>query len=127
MARLEAAGFDAREKLSGLHGFRLCNDRLEDGMTHAHAAAADWLLLASRAETMTERLAAQLEPLSHIAWDTNRPKKFFGRKYLLHASVKLHVRLGSARGDRRVATPPEFVYRHQLAGRPCVAVREDAR
>jgi nitrite reductase/ring-hydroxylating ferredoxin subunit len=77
VARLEAAGFDAREAL--VHGFRLCNDRLEDGMTHAHAAAADWLLLASRAETATERLAAQLEPLSHIAWDTNRPESFFGR------------------------------------------------
>ena len=68
VARLERAGFDAREAL--VHGFRLCNDRLEDGMTHAHAAAADWLLLASHAETPTERLAAQLEPLGHIAWDT---------------------------------------------------------
>lgn len=64
VARLERAGFDAREAL--VHGFRLCNDRLEDGMTHAHAAAADWLLLASHAETPTERLAAQLEPLGHI-------------------------------------------------------------
>ena len=67
VARLERAGFDTREAL--VHGFRLCNDRLEDGMTHAHAAAADWLLLASRAETPSERLAAQLEPLGHIAWD----------------------------------------------------------
>src|SRR5262245_42093843 len=68
VARLEWAGFDAREAL--VHGFRLCADRLEDGMTHAHAAAADWLLIASRAETPAERLAAQLEPLGHIAWDT---------------------------------------------------------
>ena len=45
-------------------------------MTHAHAAAADWLLLATRAETAAERLAAQLEPLGHIAWDTEGAEKF---------------------------------------------------
>jgi nitrite reductase/ring-hydroxylating ferredoxin subunit len=74
VARLEHAGFDAREAL--VHGFRLCNGRLEDGMTHAHAAAADWLTLAARAETPTERLAAQLEPLGHIAWDTEGAGEF---------------------------------------------------
>jgi hypothetical protein len=31
-------------------------------MTHAHAAATDWLLLAARAETPAERLAAELVP-----------------------------------------------------------------
>jgi hypothetical protein len=31
VARLEHAGFDASEAL--VHGFRLCNGRLEDGMT----------------------------------------------------------------------------------------------
>jgi nitrite reductase/ring-hydroxylating ferredoxin subunit len=73
-ARLERAGFDAREAL--VHAFRLCNGRLEDGMTHAHAAAADWLLLAARAETPAERLAAELEPLGHIAWDTQGEGEF---------------------------------------------------
>src|SRR5215472_9361997 len=73
-ARLERAGFDAREAL--VHAFRLCNGRLEDGMTHAHAAAADWLLLAARAETAAERLAAELEPLGHIAWDTEGAGEF---------------------------------------------------
>lgn len=68
LARLERAGFEPREAL--VHGVRVCNGRLEDGMTHAYAAAADWLLLASRAQTAAERLAAQLEPLGHIAWDT---------------------------------------------------------
>jgi nitrite reductase/ring-hydroxylating ferredoxin subunit len=68
VARLERAGFDARYALA--HAFRFCNGRLEDGMTHAHAAAADWLMLAARAETPSERLAAELEPLGHIAWDT---------------------------------------------------------
>ena len=73
-ARLERAGFDARDALA--HAFRFCNGRLEDGMTHAHAAAADWLLLAARAETPAERLTAQLEPLGHIAWDTEGAGEF---------------------------------------------------
>jgi len=74
VARLDHAGFDTREAL--VHGFRMCNGRLEDGMTHAHAAAADWLLLAARAATPTERLAAELEPLGHIAWDTEGAGEF---------------------------------------------------
>jgi nitrite reductase/ring-hydroxylating ferredoxin subunit len=74
VARLERAGFDAREAL--VHGFQLCGGRLEDGMTHAHAAAADWLALAGRAETTAERLAAQLEPLGQIAWDTEGAGEF---------------------------------------------------
>src|SRR5260370_39528862 len=45
-------------------------------MTQAHAAAADWLLLAARAETPAERLAAQLEPLGHLAWDTQGAGEF---------------------------------------------------
>jgi nitrite reductase/ring-hydroxylating ferredoxin subunit len=74
MARLEGAGFDAREGL--VQAFRRYNDGLEDGMTHAHAAAADWLLLAARAETPAVRLAAELEPLGHIAWDTEGAGEF---------------------------------------------------
>ena len=74
MARLEGAGFGAREGLS--HVLRFCNGRLEDGMTHAYAAAADWLLLADRAERPAERLAAELEPLGHIAWDTEGAGEF---------------------------------------------------
>ncbi|MGH6876630.1 MAG: Rieske (2Fe-2S) protein [Rhizomicrobium sp.] len=73
-ARLERAGFDAKEAI--LHAFRLRNDRLEEGMTHAHAAAADWLLLAERTNEPEERLAALLEPLGHIAWDTQGVGEF---------------------------------------------------
>jgi nitrite reductase/ring-hydroxylating ferredoxin subunit len=68
VARIERAGFDAAEAL--VHAFAVRNDRLEDGMTHAHAAAADWCHLSSRARCPEERLAALLEPLAHIAWDT---------------------------------------------------------
>jgi nitrite reductase/ring-hydroxylating ferredoxin subunit len=74
VARLEHAGFDAREAL--VHAFRFCNGRLEDGMSHAHAAAADWLLLAARGETPAKRLAAELEPLGHLAWDTEGAAEF---------------------------------------------------
>jgi hypothetical protein len=77
VARLKQAGFEAREAL--VHGFKVSNDRLEDGMTHAYAAAADWLALAARAETEGERLAAQLEPLGHLAWDIGGSPNFFGR------------------------------------------------
>src|SRR5260370_10528817 len=73
-ARLERAGFDAREAL--VHAFRLCNGRLEDGMTHAHAAAADWLLLAARPATPAERLAAELEPPRQLTLDTQGEGEF---------------------------------------------------
>ena len=73
-ARLERAGFDAREAL--VHAFTARNEYLEEGMTHAHAAAADWLALAERAHRPQERLAALLEPLHHIAWDTQGAGEF---------------------------------------------------
>jgi nitrite reductase/ring-hydroxylating ferredoxin subunit len=67
-ARLARAGFDAKEAI--VHALRVRNGRLEDGMTHAHAAAADWLVLADRAKSAEMHLAAVLEPLGHLAWDT---------------------------------------------------------
>ena len=39
-------------------------------MTHAHAAAADWLALSQRAPSADLRLAALLEPIGHLADDT---------------------------------------------------------
>lgn len=68
LARLERAGFDASEAL--VHAIASLHDRLEEGMTHAHAAAADWLALAERAPSVEMRLAAMLEPISHLAEDT---------------------------------------------------------
>jgi nitrite reductase/ring-hydroxylating ferredoxin subunit len=73
-ARLARAGFDAQEAL--VHAFRIRNHRFEDGMTHAHAAAADWLVLANRARSPEMRLAAILEPLAHLAWDTEGAAEF---------------------------------------------------
>jgi nitrite reductase/ring-hydroxylating ferredoxin subunit len=67
-ARLERAGFDA--SLAFAHAIIVRNERLEDGMTHAYGAGADWLALAARAPDAQTRLAALLEPVSHIAWDS---------------------------------------------------------
>jgi hypothetical protein len=68
VARLERAGFDAREAL--VHAMAAQNERFEYGMTHAYAAAPDWLALAARAPGDAERLTAMIEPIAHIAWDT---------------------------------------------------------
>jgi len=68
VARLEHAGFGARTALT--HALHHVDDRLEGGMTHAHAAAADWLALSIRAPSPEMRLAALLEPIGHLAWDT---------------------------------------------------------
>ncbi|MFL5236257.1 MAG: Rieske (2Fe-2S) protein [Rhizomicrobium sp.] len=68
MARLERAGFDACHALA--HGIAMRNDHLEDGMTHAYAAASDWLMLAKRAPSPERRLTALLEPVAHLAEDT---------------------------------------------------------
>jgi nitrite reductase/ring-hydroxylating ferredoxin subunit len=68
VARLERAGFDATGALS--HAVAAFNEQLEYGTTHAHGAAADWLALAERAPSDAARLAATLEPIAHLAWDT---------------------------------------------------------
>src|SRR6185437_9136030 len=68
VARLEAAGFDASTALT--HALQARGNHLENGMTHAHAAAADWMTLADRAPSDESRLAAMLEPLAHLSWDT---------------------------------------------------------
>jgi nitrite reductase/ring-hydroxylating ferredoxin subunit len=74
MARLERAGFAASEAL--VHATLFLNDRLEDGSTHAHGAAANWLALADSAPTPETRFAAILEPVAHLAWDTMGAPRF---------------------------------------------------
>jgi nitrite reductase/ring-hydroxylating ferredoxin subunit len=74
VARLERAGFDGR--LALMEAVALTAERLEGGMTHAHAAAADWLALSERAPSADLRLAALLEPIGHLAWDTQGAGRF---------------------------------------------------
>ena len=68
VARLERAGCDAR--LALVHAVGAVSERLEGGMTHGHAAAADWLALSERAPSADLRLTALLEPIGHLADDT---------------------------------------------------------
>ncbi|MDP6706554.1 MAG: Rieske (2Fe-2S) protein [Alphaproteobacteria bacterium] len=71
LARLERAGADPLEGL-GL-AIRWSHDRLEFGMTHAQAAAADWLSLReSRGRGAAKQLTATLEAVAHFAWDCLR-------------------------------------------------------
>jgi hypothetical protein len=88
MARLEHAGFDATETL--VHAFRLCNARFGDGMTHAHAAAADWSLLASRAGTaaiLDGDLPAELD--DSVGWQAEIVGQV-GRVALHRGKYRLH-------------------------------------
>ncbi len=70
VARYIRAGGDRLAPLR--HIVTLSAARFEYGMTHAYAAAADWLALRSIATTQEEELIALVEPIAHIAWDTLR-------------------------------------------------------
>lgn len=48
----------------------------EYGMTHAFAAAADWIELYKSAPDTERKLTALVEPIAHIAWDTLREPAF---------------------------------------------------
>lgn len=70
VARFLKAGGDPHEPLRRAILSRAT--RLEYGMTHAFAAAVDWLDLHAQAGDEARRLAALIEPLAHISWDTLR-------------------------------------------------------
>ena len=66
----------SRARLALIHAIQVTAEKFEDGMTHAHGAAANWLGLSDIAKTDEQRLAAILEPISHIAWDTQGASHF---------------------------------------------------
>ncbi len=74
VARLQHVGFGAKDAL--VHAIGFLNTRFEDGATHAHGAAADWLVLSDTAPTPQAQLAALLEPIAHLAWDTQGADEF---------------------------------------------------
>ncbi len=75
LARLEKAGADPMLGLRRAFGW--ARDHYEFGMTHAQAAAADWLWLReNRARGAGPRLVGLLEPVAHLAWDTLREPRF---------------------------------------------------
>ncbi|MEQ1753700.1 MAG: Rieske (2Fe-2S) protein [Micropepsaceae bacterium] len=74
VARFIKAGGDELEPLR--RTIASCADLLEFGMTHAFAAAADWVDLHAQGRTDGEKLVALVEPIAHIAWDTLREDKY---------------------------------------------------
>jgi nitrite reductase/ring-hydroxylating ferredoxin subunit len=74
VARFLRADGDALEPLR--RAIQRSPARFEYGMTHAYAAAPDWLALADAAQTPEARLAALVEPIAHIAWDTLREAEY---------------------------------------------------
>jgi len=66
----------SRARSALVHAIQNTADKLEDGTTHAHGAAADWLALSDMASTPETKLAAILEPIAHLAWDTMGAARF---------------------------------------------------
>jgi len=74
VARYLKAGGDPLEPLRRTIVTRA--DRFEFGMTHAFGAAPGWISLHDRAIDDARRLAALVEPVAHIAWDTLREDRY---------------------------------------------------
>ena len=67
LARLEKHGGDPLSALS--RAVLWSHDRLEFGMTHAYAAAADWMAMRDAANDPVRRLAALVEAVAYMAED----------------------------------------------------------
>ncbi len=93
--------------------------RFEYGMTHAYAAAADWLSLHKVAATEEQRLIALVEPIAHIAFDTLRERDYpyaaattawdetaFGRAMEEEDEVRAIALVNGALSSGRQALPP---------------------
>jgi nitrite reductase/ring-hydroxylating ferredoxin subunit len=74
VARFVRADGDPLQPLRHIINARAAH--FEFGMTHAFAAAPDWLALYDAAKTEQQRLTALVEPIAHIAWDTLRERAF---------------------------------------------------
>ncbi len=75
LARLIKAGGDPLEAVR--EAIRWSHDHFEYGMSHAYAAAPDWLDLRERGDDDdAARLVPLVEILGHIAWDTLREPAF---------------------------------------------------
>jgi nitrite reductase/ring-hydroxylating ferredoxin subunit len=74
LARLARLGADPLDAVRAAIGWS--HDRLEDGTTHAFAAAAGWLRLHAEAQDDEMRLICLQECLGHMAWDALRQPAF---------------------------------------------------
>jgi len=72
LARLHLAG--AAPEVALARAISSTYDRLPDGMTHAYAAADEWMRLRDSIRDEVARLACATEAVSYIAWDTLREK-----------------------------------------------------
>lgn len=74
LARIEAAGADPRIGVRAAIAWT--HDRFQWGMTHAHAAMADWLALAEEQGDPVDRLACLTEIVAHLVDDSLREDVF---------------------------------------------------
>ncbi|MCR9175610.1 MAG: Rieske 2Fe-2S domain-containing protein [Alphaproteobacteria bacterium] len=74
VARIQQAGGDPRDAVRAAIDWT--HDKFEWGMTHALAAAPDWLAVYERAENDPDRVAAISEILGHLCWDSLRMPSF---------------------------------------------------
>ncbi|HEU0200662.1 MAG TPA: hypothetical protein VFR86_09520, partial [Burkholderiaceae bacterium] len=74
LARLQKAGGDPLDAVR--QAIVWSHDRLEDGTTHAYAAAAGWLQLRDEVAEEDARLVCLAEAIGHMAWDTLRRPLF---------------------------------------------------
>jgi nitrite reductase/ring-hydroxylating ferredoxin subunit len=75
IARFEAAGGNPLEALARTIDWT--HDHLEYGMTHAAAAAPDWIDLGrGLARDGAEVLTSVVEPVAHLAWDSRREPRY---------------------------------------------------
>lgn len=71
LARYRKDGGDLTDVMR--HAVLRAHTRFEYGMSHAFAAAADWMTLSDQvADDETRSLITYLEPTAHMAWDTLR-------------------------------------------------------
>ena len=75
IARLKKAGGDPTAAVARAVSYS--HDRFEYGMTHAFAAAADWIGMGDRlAKSDAETLAPYVEVIGHMAWDAMRGTRY---------------------------------------------------
>ena len=74
LARIEAAGVDPR--LGVRAAIRWTHDRFQWGMSHAHAALADWLALADEQDDPVDRLVCVTEIVAHLVDDSLREDSY---------------------------------------------------
>lgn len=74
IARLESSGLDGKKAVRML--LKQVHDRVEWGMTHAWAAAADWLTLYDESSNVEDRVITLAELFDHFAEDTLREQPY---------------------------------------------------